>query len=117
MSDIKLEGFCYANGVHWCDTNIYNNGYYKRLALVTNSGIVKWDVDKDKLPQDIINHIESDGERTKYRFMKEWNSLKEIDKFTRIIDSLTISELISIKRDTPAGEIIKMFKQSYFEKC
>lgn len=117
MNKIKLAGFCYANGIHWCDINVYNNGYYKRIALVTNSGIVKWDVNKDTLPHDVIKRIETDGERTKVEFMRKWNSLKEIDKFIKIMDSLTISELTLINKDTPAAEVIKRFEQSYFERC
>ena len=113
----KLAGFSYANGIHWCDTSVYNGGYYKRLALVKNSGIIQWDVKKENLPDEIVRRIEADAERTKAQFMAKWEALSEITKYQRILDSLTIQELLTVKRGTPMTETIERFESTYFLRC
>ena len=113
----KLAGFSYANGIHWCDTSVCVRGYYNRLALVKNSGIIQWDVKKESLPHEIVQRIEEDAERTRKLFMYKWKSLPDAIKYQRIMDMLTIQELLSIKRGTPMAETIKRFEEIYFSRC
>lgn len=115
---MKLSGFCYANGVHWCDTSVYNDGYFKCLAIVKNSGLINWKVKKENLPDEIVKRIENDSKNTKERFMESWRSLPQIVKYQRIIDVFTISELVEFfKTRLSAEETIKKYEQLYFERC
>ena len=115
--EIKLEGFVYANGVHWCDASIYNNGYFKRLALVRRSGIIEWDVEPKTLPKSVTGIIEKDAERYKKEFLNQWNRLPIYGKYQRILDCLTITEFVEACKFKTAEEAIREYEKIYFERC
>ena len=97
----KFELFmcCLGNGVTVCNKAVMEYGDYKHIAHISDNGKIKLYVSESYIPVEDMKRIEQVATKQRQKFMTYWNKLTDIQKYEKLLDSLTMSEFAEITKD------------------
>lgn len=92
MTAKKFELFmcCMGNGTTVCNKAVTEYGDYKKIAHISEHGIIKFYVPKNNIPIAELDRILSCAEADKRKFLEEWNKKDYIAKWQYMMDISTI---------------------------
>lgn len=74
------------NGTIACNKAVYEHGDYKKIAHISEHGVIEWYVSKDSVPEDAIHNIQNVAAWSKEKFMKEWGKKSILEKYRYMAD-------------------------------
>ena len=90
---------CLGNGVTVCNKAVMEYGDYKHIAHISDNGKIKLYVSESYIPVEDMKRIEQVATKQRQEFMTYWNKLTDIQKYEKLLDSLTMSEFVEITKD------------------
>jgi len=84
----KFELFfgCLGNGTTVCNKAVEENGDYKKIAHISEGGNIRLYVAESYIPTAEMEKIKAMASRDKMEFIKRFESLSEIEQYSRILD-------------------------------
>ena len=118
MKNFKLWMGCLGNGITVCNSAVENNGEYKHIAHISNNGKIKLYVSKSYIPVEDMQRIERAAAEQRKTFLTEWNKQLDIEKYEKLLDMCTISDLTYVFTDVqfgllPLAEKVKRLEEKY----
>ena len=118
MKNFKLWMGCLGNGITVCNSAVEINGEYKHIAHISDSGKIKLYVSESYIPVDDMRRIEQTAAEQRKTFLNEWNKQPDIEKYEKLLDMCTISDLTYVFTDVqfgllPLAEKVKQLEAKY----
>ena len=118
MKNFKLWMGCLGNGITVCNSAVENNGEYKHIAHISDSGKIALYVPKSYIPVEDMQRIEQAAAEQRKTFLTEWNKQPDIEKYEKLLDMCTISDLTYVFTDVqfgllPLAEKVKRLEAKY----
>ena len=118
MKNFKLWMGCLGNGITVCNSAVENNGEYKHIAHISDNGKIKLYVSKSYIPVEDMQRIEQTAADRRKTFLTEWNKQPDIEKYEKLLDMCTISDLTYVFTDVqfgllPLAEKVKRLEAKY----
>ncbi len=106
---------CLGNGITVCNKAVEEYGDYKKVAHISNNGIIKFYVPADYIPFEDMERIQQTAEKQQADFLKWWNNNTLAFRYMRILDSLTATELCEAYKDNinTLAERVKHLEDKY----
>lgn len=88
----KFELFlgCLGNGTIVCNKAVIEHGDYKKVAHISEHGVIKFYVLEDYIPADAMQRIRSVAAEDKRKFLEKWNKKNYLQKWEYMMDIPTI---------------------------
>ena len=120
----ELFGGCLGNGTTVCNKAIMENGDYKKIAHISNGGLIKWYIENPEsyVPEYAMKKILGWADAANKKFMEDWNRLQDIKKYEKMLDRIPYSVLLDhplkeqLKNCTDLHEKVTLLEKIYFEK-
>ena len=90
MAKFELFMGCLGNGVTVCNKAVTEHGDYKKVAHISEHGVIKFYVPEDYIPSDAMQRIISTTEARKTEFLQKWNEKTDLQKYSYMLDIPTI---------------------------
>ena len=118
MENFKLWMGHLGNGITVCNSAVESNGEYKYIAHIGNSGKIALYVPKSYIPVEDMQRIEQTAADRRKTFLTEWNKQPDIEKYEKLLDMCTISDLTYVFTDVqfgllPLAEKVKRLEAKY----
>ena len=117
MKAQKFELFrgCLGNGITICNKAVIEHGDYKTIGHISESGKLKLYVSEDYIPADAMEIIQRDVQEQREKYLKWWNSLSTIEKYSRLLDSLPIGVFLEVvaHKEMNMEEKVAMMEEKY----
>lgn len=115
MKNFKLWMGCLGNGITVCNSAVENNGEYKYIAHISNSGKIALYVPKSYIPVEDMQRIEQAAAEQRKTFLTEWNKQSDIRKYEKLLDMLYLADLTEItnNRELSLAEKVKRLEAKY----
>ena len=118
MKNFKLWMGCLGNGITVCNSAVENNGDYKHIAHISDSGKIKLYVPKSYIPVEDMQKIEQTAADSRKTFLNEWNKQLDIEKYEKLLDMCSLSDLTYVFTDVqfgllPLAEKVKRLEEKY----
>ena len=115
MENFKLWMGCLGNGITVCNSAVENNGEYKYIAHIGNSGKIALYVPKSYIPVEDMQRIEQAATEQRKTFLNEWNKQSDIRKYEKLLDMLYLADLTEItnNRELSLAEKVKRLEERY----
>ena len=118
MKNFKLWMGCLGNGITVCNSAVEHNGDYKHIAHISDNGKIKLYVSKNYIPVEDMRRIEQTAAGSRKTFLNEWNKQSDIEKYEKLLDMCTISDLTYVFTDVqfdllPLKEKVKRLEAKY----
>ena len=115
MENFKLWMGCLGNGITVCNSAVENNGEYKYIAHIGNSGKIALYIPKSYIPVEDMQRIEQAAAEQRKTFLTEWNKQPDIEKYEKLLDMLYLSDLTEItnNRELSLAEKVKRLEAKY----
>lgn len=117
MKAQKFELFrgCLGNGITICNKAVMEYGDYKKIGHIGNNGKLKLYVSTDYIPEDAMEIIQRDMQEQRQKYLKWWNSLSAIEKYSRLLDKLPIGEYLEVisHKEMSMKEKVAMMEEKY----
>lgn len=110
---------CLGNGVTICNKKVTEHGDYKKVGHISENGKIKYYVPEGYIPDDGMRRIKNVAERQRQKFLSRWNRLTDIQKYEKLLSSLTTTEFIDATKDkesTLADKVQHLEKKYLFTK-
>ena len=78
------------NGTTVCNKAVMEHGDYKKIAHISEHGVIKFYVPESYIPNDAMQKIKSVAANDKTKFMENWNKKDYLQKYTFMMDIPTI---------------------------
>ena len=118
MKKFELFMGCLGNGITVCNKAVQENGDYKTIAHIGETGKIKWYVDPAfYVPGDDLLKIEHTANVQAEKWERWFSSLPEVKKYEFLLDRVPHSdfmEIIKIK-DLDLWQKIQIAKQAYYK--
>ena len=103
------------NGITVCNSAVKESGDYKYIAHISNNGKIKYYVSEGYIPIEDMQRIEQTAAEQRQKFIIHWNKLTDIQKYEKILDSLTISEFVEAINDKgiALADKVKCLEEKY----
>ena len=103
MKNFKLWMGCLGNGITVCNSAVENNGEYKHIAHISDSGKINLYVSKSYIPVEDMQRIEQTAADSRKTFLNEWNKQPDIEKYEKLLDMCSLSDLTYVFTDVQFG--------------
>ena len=118
MTNFKLWMGCLGNGITVCNSAVEENGDYKHIAHISDNGKIKLYVSKSYIPVEDMRRIEQVAADSRKTFLTEWNKQSDIEKYEKLLDMCSHSDLIYVFNDVefsllPLAEQVKQLEKKY----
>ena len=118
MTNFKLWIGCLGNGITVCNSAVEHNGEYKHIAHISDSGKIKLYVSKSYIPVEDMQRIEQTAAEQRKTFLNEWNKQPDIEKYEKLLDMCSLSDLTYVFTDVqfgllPLAEKVKRLEEKY----
>ena len=118
MKNFKLWMGCLGNGITVCNSAVEESGDYKHIAHISDNGKIKLYVSENYIPVEDMQRIERTAAEQRKTFLTEWNKQSDIDKYEKLLDMCTISDLTYVFTDVqfgllPLEEKVKRLEAKY----
>lgn len=123
MKKFELFGGCLGNGTTVCNKAAMENGDYKTIAHISNGGRIKWYIKNPEsyVPEKDMKIIQGWADSANKKFMKYWNQLPDINKYSKMLDTIPYAVLLDhpmkeqLKACTDLHEKVTLLEKIYFE--
>ncbi len=115
MKNFKLWMGCLGNGITVCNSAVENNGEYKYIAHIGNSGKIALYVPKSYIPVEDMQIIERAAAEQRKTFLNEWNKQSDIRKYEKLLDMCSHSDFMEIahNKEITLAEKVKQLEAKY----
>ena len=115
MKNFKLWMGCLGNGITVCNSAVENNGEYKYIAHIGNSGKIALYVSESYIPVEDMRKIEQTAAEQRKTFLAEWNKQSDIRKYEKLLDMCSHSDFMEIahNKEIPLAEKVKQLEEKY----
>ena len=110
------------NGTTVCNKAIIEHGDYKKIAHISEHGVIKFYISENDIPKKELQKIKKTADNNKQVFLKQWNKKDYLQKWTYMMNLPIIGcgynkiELINEKHnDLPIAERVPFMEQIFFE--
>ena len=83
---MNICGFVYPAGVMYCDTDRHENGDYKKIAFIHDSGLLDWYEKPEKIPGADLLRIEHAASTRAANYRAQWEKLPDFERYAAIYD-------------------------------
>lgn len=90
MAKFDLFMGCLGNGVCVSNKAVMEHGDYKKVAHISEHGVIKLYVSEDYIPEEAMQRIRNTAEANKAEFLEKWNKKTDIQKYSYMLDIPTI---------------------------
>ena len=90
MENFQLFMGCLGNGTSVCNKAVMEYGDYKKVAHISDHGVIKFYVSESYIPTDAMQKIRKAAEASKAEFMKKWNKKTDLQKYEYMLRIPTI---------------------------
>lgn len=90
MAKFELFMGCFGNGVCVSNKAVMEHGDYKKVAHISEHGVIKLYVPEDYIPSEEMQKIKNTAEANKAEFLEKWNRKTDIQKYEYMLDIPTI---------------------------
>lgn len=90
MAKFELLMGCFGNGVCVSNKAVMEHGDYKKVAYISEHGVLKLYVPEDYIPSEEMQKIKNTSEANKAEFLEKWNRKTDIQKYEYMLDIPTI---------------------------
>jgi len=104
----------YPGGYSYTNKAVMEHGDYKKIAFIDNFGHLRFDVHVSYIPADTLLKIEHDANAIAANFRKEWETLPELIKFTRLYDMAPIKAALRMPNTLTREEKIDFLEYAVF---
>ena len=124
MQAKKFELFmgCLGNGTTVCNKAVYQHGDYKKVAHISEHGVIELYVESDYIPLEEMQKIQAVADADKVKFLKWWNLKDDLQKFRYMLELPTIgcgiTRLDIIENENkrlPLAEKVALMEKAFFE--
>lgn len=122
MAKFELFMGCLGNGVTVCNKAVTERGDYKKIAHISEHGVIKFYVSEDYIPADVMQRIKQSAEVNKAEFLEKWNKKTDLQKFEYMLNILTVGcgftaiELVEKEnKHLPLAERVATMEKVFFE--
>ena len=113
---------CLGNGTTVCNKAVIEHGDYKKIAHISEHGVIKLYVSESYIPDDAMQKIKNVAANEKEKFMKMWNKKDLLQKHTFMMEIPTIGcgysamQLVdSENNNLPISERVPLMEKVFFE--
>lgn len=118
MKKFELFICCLGNGITVCDKAVQENGDYKVIAHIRETGKIKWYVEPSScVPGDALLKIEHAANVQAEKWETWFSSMPEIKQYEFLFDRVPLSCFIEIakRKDLDLWQKIQIAKQAYYK--
>ena len=118
MKNFKLWMGCLGNGITVCNSAVEEHGDYKHIAHISDNGKITLYVSESYIPVEDMQKIEQTAADSRKTFLNEWNKHSDIDKYEKLLDMCSLSDLTYVFTDVqfgllPLAEKVKRLETKY----
>lgn len=99
MKKFELFMGCLGNGITVCNKAVMEYGDYKKIAHISNAGMIHFYVEESYIPEESLGKIKKTAADTRRKFMDYWNSLPALKRYEILLDHANIGNFIKIYKD------------------
>lgn len=99
---MKISGFVYPAGVVYCDTDRHENGDYKKIAFIHDSGLLQWYEKPEKIPGADLLRIEHAASTRAANYRAQWEKLPALERYAAIYDYILTFSGSALRREYSA---------------
>lgn len=99
FNEFELFMGCLGNGTTVCNKAVLENGDYKKIAHISNAGMIHFYVEESYIPEESLEKIKKTAADIRRKFMDYWNSLPALKRYEILLDHANIGDLIKISKD------------------
>ena len=118
MKKFELFMGCLGNGIIVCNKAVMENGDYKYIAHIRETGNIKWYVNPcNYVPGDALLKIEHAANVQAEKWEKWFSTMPETKQYEYLMDSLPLNDLLEIidRKDLNMWQKIQIAKQAYYK--
>lgn len=118
MKKFELFMECLGNGITVCNKAVQENGDYKKIAHIRETGKIKWYVDPAPyVPGDALLKIEHTANVQAGKWEAWLSSVPEIKQYEFLLDRVPHSDFMEItkRKDLDLWQKIQLAKQAYYK--
>lgn len=118
MKKFELFLGCLGNGITVCNKAVQENGDYKKIAHIRETGKIKWYVDPGSyVPGDALLKIEHTANVQEEKWERWFSSMSEIKQYEFLLDRVLLSDFLEItkRKDLDLWQKIQIAKQAYYK--
>lgn len=120
----ELFGGCLGNGTTVCNKAVEENGDYKIIAHISNSGKIVWYIkDPEKyVPAEDMEKIHEWADAARNKFLESWKKLPDLRKYEVILNEIGYLPLLNhplkeqLKACTDLHKKVELLEKIYFER-
>ena len=118
MKKFELFMGCLGNGITVCNKAVNENGDYKTIAHIRETGKIKWYVDPvSYVPGDDLLKIEHVANVQAGKWEEWFSSMPEIKQYEYLMDRIPLNDFLEIvkRKDLDLWQTIQIAKQAYYK--
>lgn len=117
MKKFELFMCCLGSGITVCNRAVQENGDYKTIAHIRETGKIKWYIDASSIPGSDLLKIEHAANVQAEKLEAWFSSMSEIKQYEFLLDRLPISDFLEItkRKDLDLWQKIQIAKQAYYK--
>lgn len=118
MKKFELFLGCLGNGITVCNKAVMENGDYKMIAHIRETGKINWYVDPvSYIPGDALLKIEHAASVQAKKWEARFSVMPEIKQYEFLLDRIPLSDLLEItkRKDLDLWQKIQIAKQAYYK--
>mgnify|MGYP000554936522 FL=1 len=118
MKNFELFMGCLGNGITVCNKAVQENGDYKAIAHIRETGKIKWYVDPAScVPGDALLKIEHAANVQAEKWKTWFSSMPEIKQYEFLFGRIPLSDFLEItkRKDLDLFQKIQIAKQVYYK--
>lgn len=120
MKNFELFMGCLGNGITVCNKAVQENGDYKTIAHIRETGKIKWYVNPDSyVPGDALLKIEHVANVQSEKWEAWFSAMPEMKQYEFLLDRIPLSDFLEItkRKDLDLRKKIQIAKQAYYKAC
>lgn len=118
MKKFELFMGCLGNGITVCNKAVQENGDYKKIAHIGETGNIKWYVDPASyVPGNDLLKIEHTANVQSEKWERWFSSLPEVKQYEFLLDRVPESDFMYVldHKSSPLWAKIQYLKQAYYK--
>lgn len=122
MKKFELFMGCLGNGTTVCNKAVLERGDYKKIAHISEHGVVKLYVPESYIPAEAMQTIKNVAAKAREKFMEQWNKKSYLEKWRYMVNIPTIGcgynaiELVNEQnRHLSVEERVPLMEKVFFE--
>lgn len=117
MNNFDLFMGCLGNGITVYNKAIEENGDYKKIAHIRETGKIKWYIDPSNVQESDLLRIEHAANVQEEKWEKWFSAMPQGKQYEFLLDRLPLSYFLEItkRKDLDLWQKIRLAKQAYYK--